>query len=144
VIRRLARPLLGVAFISSGLEALQDIDRRAGRVAAFGASAPVTVSRTVAATQIGAGVLLAMNRLPRLSALVLALTVLPEAATGHDFWSEKETDAKRAQRSLFARDLGLLGGLMVATADTGGRESVPHRARRKSHDAANTVVEQLT
>jgi uncharacterized membrane protein YphA (DoxX/SURF4 family) len=144
VIRRLARPLLGIAFVSSGLEALQGIDRRASRVAAFGASAPATVSRTVAATQIGAGVLLGLNRLPRLSALVLALTVVPEAATGHDFWSEKDPDTKRAQRSLFARDLGLLGGLMVATIDTGGRESVPHRARRKSHEAANTVVDQLT
>jgi uncharacterized membrane protein YphA (DoxX/SURF4 family) len=142
VIRRLARPLLGAAFISSGVEAMQGIDRRASRVQGFGASAPVSVSRTLAATQIGGGVLLALNRMPRLSALVLAITVIPEAATGHDFWTEKDADAKRAQRSLFARDLGLLGGLLVAAVDTGGRESVPHRALRTSRRAATAAVGQ--
>lgn len=144
MIRRLARPLLGAAFISSGLEALQGIDRRASRAEALGASAPVTVSRTVAATQVGGGVLLVLNRMPRLSALVLALTVVPEAVTGHDFWTEKDADAKRVQRSLFARDLGLLGGLLVAAVETGGRESVPHRARRTSRHAAAAAVGQIS
>jgi uncharacterized membrane protein YphA (DoxX/SURF4 family) len=143
VIRRLARPLLGAAFISSGLEALQGIDRRANRAESFGVSQPVTASRAVAATQIGGGVLLALNRMPRLSAIVLALTVVPEAATGHDFWTEKETDAKRAQRALFARDLGLLGGLMVAAVETGGRESVPHRAVRTSRRAAKSASNRV-
>lgn len=144
MIRRLARPLLGIAFINSGLEAIQGIDRRASRVEAYGVSQPLTVSRAVAATQIAGGVLIAFNRMPRLTALVLALTVLPEAATGHDFWTEKESDAKRAQRSLFARDLGLLGGLLVAAVETGGRESVPHRARRASHEAASAAVAHVS
>ena len=133
--RRLARPLLGLAFVSSGAEALRDIDRRAERASGYGVNQPVTVSRAVAGTQIGAGLLLAIGRFPRLSALALAVTVIPEAATGHAFWSEKDGDAKSDQRSLFARDLGLLGGLLVAVIDTGGRESVPHRARRASRDA---------
>jgi uncharacterized membrane protein YphA (DoxX/SURF4 family) len=140
VIRRLARPLLGAAFISSGIEALQGIDRRANRAASYGASQPLTVSRTVAGTQIAGGVLLVINRLPRLSALLLALTVVPEAATGHDFWTEKDADAKRSQRSLFVRDLGLLGGLLVAAVETGGRESVPHRAVRTSKRAATAAA----
>jgi uncharacterized membrane protein YphA (DoxX/SURF4 family) len=121
MIRRLARPLLGAAFISSGFDALQGIDRRAGRAESYGVAQPVRASRALAATQIGGGALLVLNRMPRLSAMALALTVLPEAATGHDFWTEKDTDAKRAQRSLFARDLGLLGGLLVAAFETGGR-----------------------
>jgi putative oxidoreductase len=143
MIRRLARPLLGVAFISSGLEALQGIDRRASRAESFGVSKPVIASRAVAGVQIGGGALLSLNRLPRLSALVLALTVLPEAMTGHDFWTEKDPDAKRAQRSLFARDLGLLGGLLVAAVETGGRESVPHRAARTSRQAAKSAAHHV-
>jgi uncharacterized membrane protein YphA (DoxX/SURF4 family) len=143
VIRRLARPLLGAAFISSGIEALQGIDRRANRAESYGASQPVTVSRTLAGTQIAGGVLLAINRMPRLSALVLALTVVPEAITGHDFWTEKDADTKQSQRALFARDLGLLGGLLVAAVETGGRESVPHRAVRTSKRAANAAVEAV-
>jgi uncharacterized membrane protein YphA (DoxX/SURF4 family) len=142
VIRRLARPLLGAAFISSGVDALHGIDRRAGRAESYGVSQPVTASRAVAATQIAGGTLLALNRMPRLTALVLALTVVPEAATGHDFWTEKDSDAKRAQRSLFARDLGMLGGVLVTAVETGGRESVPHRAARGSRRAAKAAAKQ--
>jgi putative oxidoreductase len=139
VLRRLSRPLLGLAFVSSGVEALRDIDRRAERASGYGVGQPVTVSRAVAGTQVGAGVLLALGKFPRLSALVLAATVVPEAATGHAFWAEKTSEAKVEQRSLFARDLGLLGGLLIAVADTGGRESVPHRARRASRNAGKTA-----
>jgi putative oxidoreductase len=138
VFRRLARPLLGLAFLSSGVEALRDIDARAERARGYGVGQPVTASRAVAGTQIGAGLLLALGKLPRLSALVLAVTVVPEAATGHAFWAEKG-EAKSEKRSLFARDLGLLGGLLVAAVDTGGRESVPHRARRASRNARTTA-----
>jgi uncharacterized membrane protein YphA (DoxX/SURF4 family) len=131
--------LLGAAFVSSGVEALRDVDRRAARARDYGLSDPVTASRAVAGLQIAAGAMLGLNRLPRLSALMLALTVVPDAATAHDFWSEKDDDAKRSQRSLFARDTGLLGGLLVAVADTGGRESVSHRAKRVSRRAARTA-----
>jgi putative oxidoreductase len=135
MIRRLARPLLGVAFVSAGIEAMRDVDRRAEKLQSYGVSEPVKASRALAAAQIGGGLLLGLNRLPRLTALLLAATVVPEAATTHDFWSQKDADDKRVQRSLFARDLGLLGGLLVATADTGGRESVPHRAARSTRAA---------
>jgi uncharacterized membrane protein YphA (DoxX/SURF4 family) len=138
MISRLARPLLGVAFVNAGVESIRESDQRAGKLASYGVSQPAQAARGVAAAQIGGGVLLALNRLPRLTALLLALTVVPDAATAHDFWTEKDSDAKRSQRSLFARDLGLLGGVLVAVADTGGRESVPHRAARTSRDAARS------
>lgn len=136
MIRRLARALLGAAFIHSGLEALKGIDRRASRAEGYGIPEPVTTTRAVAAAQVGTGALLILNQVPRLTALVAAATVVPEAMTGHDFWTEKDSDAKHAQRALFARDLGLLGGLMVTAVETGGRESVPHRAARSSRQAA--------
>jgi putative oxidoreductase len=136
VIRRLARALLGAAFIHSGLEALKGVDRRARRAEGYGIPEPVTTTRAVAAAQVGTGALLVLNRMPRLTALIAALTVIPEAATGHDFWTEKDSDAKHTQRALFARDLGLLGGLMVTAVETGGRESVPHRAARGTRHAA--------
>ena len=134
MIRRLARPLLGAAFISSGIEALQGIDRRASRVEAYGATAPLTLTRAIAAAQLFGGLLLVANRMPRLTAGVLALTVVPEAATGHDFWTEKDPDAKRTQRSLFTRDIGLLGGLMVAAVE-GGRRRSSRRAIRLTRGA---------
>jgi putative oxidoreductase len=141
VFRRLARPLLGLAFLSSGVEALRDIDSRADRARGYGVGQPVTASRAVAGTQIGAGLLMTLGKFPRLTALILAVTVIPEAATGHAFWAEKGEE-KAEKRSLFARDLGLLGGLLVAAADTGGRESVPHRARRASRNARKSAHKQ--
>jgi uncharacterized membrane protein YphA (DoxX/SURF4 family) len=140
MLRRLARPLLGLAFIDSGVSALRDDGRRAERARAFGLEDPQQVTRTVAAVQVGAGALLVLNRLPRLSALVLAATVVPDAITGHAFWTEQDKLAKRNERTLFTRDLGLLGGALVAVADTGGRESVPHRATRTAKRTAKTTA----
>ena|SRR5579875_392351 len=138
----MARALLGATFVSTGVEGLRDVDRRAARIQSYGVSDPVTVSRAVAGTQVVGGALLVIDRFPRLAALALALTVVPEAATGHPFWSEKDSETKHQQRSLFSRDLGLLGGLLVATVDTGGRESVPHRARRASKQARKSAAKQ--
>lgn len=143
MIRRLARLLLGAAFINSGIEGLRDVDRRADRAAGYGVPDPVTSTRAVAAAQLGAGVLLVANKAPRLAALIAALTVVPEAATGHDFWTEKDPQVKHAQRSMFARDLGVLGGLLVSAVETGGRESVPHRAVRTSRHAARAAADKV-
>lgn len=140
--RRLARPLLGATFVASGVEALRDGDERAHRARALGVSDPETLMRAVAGTQIGAGVLLGLGRLPRLSSLLLAATVVPEAATGHAFWSESDKQRRSGQRALFVRDLGLLGGLLVSVADTGGRESVPHRAARTARTARRRTRKQ--
>jgi uncharacterized membrane protein YphA (DoxX/SURF4 family) len=140
VLRRLARPLLGLAFIDSGVSALRDDGHRADRARAMGAENPQQITRAVGAVQVGAGALLVLNRLPRLSALVLAATVIPDAVTGHAFWTEQDKLAKRNERTLFTRDLGLLGGALVAVADTGGRESVPHRAGRTAKKAAKKAA----
>ena len=130
MLRRLARPLLGAAFVASGVEALRDGQARARRARALGVSDAETATRAVAGAQVGAGALLVLGRFPRLTSLLLAATVVPEAVTGHAFWAENDKQQRGVQRSLFLRDLGLLGGLLVSVADTGGRESVPHRAAR--------------
>jgi putative oxidoreductase len=143
VLRRLARPMLGATFIASGVDALRDSDRRAERAGALGVSDPKTVTRTVAGAQLGAGTLLTLGRFPRLSSLTLAATVIPDAVTGHAFWSEQDKQVRQVQRTMFLRDLGLLGGLLVSVADTGGRESVPHRARRTARKATRKAAKQL-
>lgn len=142
MLRRLARPLLGLAFIDSGIAALRDDGRRAERARALGVQDPAQVTRAVAGVQVAAGTLLVLNRFPRLSALVLAATVVPDAVTGHAFWTEHDKLAKSNERALFTRDLGLLGGALVAAADTGGRESVPHLAKRQTKKAARKTAKK--
>jgi uncharacterized membrane protein YphA (DoxX/SURF4 family) len=143
MLRRLARPLLGATFVAAGVDALRDRDRRAGQAARLGVSDPDKATRAVAGAQVGAGALLTLNRFPRLSSLVLAATVVPDALTGHAFWSVDDKQDRQQQRELFVRDLGLLGGLLVSIADTGGRESVPHRARRTAKKAARKATSPL-
>lgn len=139
VFRRFARPLLGATLVAEGVDALRAPEQRVRRAQALGMSDPQTLTRAVAGGQVAAGTLLMLNRLPRMSSLVLAATIVPDAATGHAFWTVPDKQERAAQRALFLRDLGLLGGLLMSVADTGGRESVPHRARRTAREAKKRV-----
>lgn len=91
---------------------------------------PSQFVRINSAAQVVGGLLLASGRAPRPAALVLAATVVPGTVTEQDFWAEKDPDRKAAKRVGFLKDLGLLGGLMIAAADTEGKPSLGWRARR--------------
>ncbi|HEU5034386.1 MAG TPA: DoxX family protein [Mycobacteriales bacterium] len=143
MLRGLARRLLGVTFVVGGIEALRDADRRArqlDRHGELGGADPQQVARGLAGAQIAAGGLLVLNRFPRLSSLVLAATVVPEAATAHAFWAESDKQHSETQRTLFMRDLGLLGGLLVSVDDKGRRHSMGRRARRAAKSTAKNTA----
>jgi uncharacterized membrane protein YphA (DoxX/SURF4 family) len=106
--------MLGFAFIDSGIAAFRDDGERAQRARRLGVQDARQATRAVAAAQVGAGALLVLNRMPRLASLVLALTVVPDALTGHAFWAQQDKLSRQTERSLFARDLGLLGGLIIS------------------------------
>jgi putative oxidoreductase len=133
--RRVARPLLASMFIAGGVDALRQPGPRVEAVRHAGLSSPEDLVRANALTQVGAGVLLATNRVPRLSALVLAASLVPTTVVGHPFWQEKDKASRKQQQVQFLKNLGLLGGLLLAVADTGGRESIPHAAGRLSRKA---------
>jgi uncharacterized membrane protein YphA (DoxX/SURF4 family) len=128
--RTLARPLLASMFIAGGVDALKDPARRREQVAKAGMSDPDKLVRINAATQLIGGLALATGRLPRLSALALAGSLVPSTYIGHPFWSEDDQAAKSTERRQFVKNLSMLGGLLLAAADTGGRESIPHAAGR--------------
>ncbi|WP_280333212.1 DoxX family membrane protein [Nocardia wallacei] len=151
IIRRLARPLLAANFVVDGIDTLRHPEPRAKAAASLVSrgqqslspqlaeklpSEPGQIVRVNAAAQVGAGVLLAMGRLPRLSALVLACTVVPATVTEQDFWNETDPDRRATKRVAFLKDLGLLGGLIIASADTAGKPSLGWRGRRAARQAA--------
>jgi len=125
VLRRLSRPMLGFAFIDSGIAAFRDDGGRAERARRLGVQDPQQATRAVAVAQVGAGALLVLNRVPRLASLVLALTVVPDALTGHAFWAQQDKQSRQNERSLFARDLGLLGGLLVSAQGPRRKKTKP-------------------
>lgn len=147
VLRTIARPLLSVVFIGQGLDSLRNPPAagEAARPALDGLrKLPPPVAEKVpadtagiervamftAVVQIGAGALLASGKLPRVSAAVLAATVLPSRLGAHAFWNEDDPELKREQRREFLTDVSLLGGLMIASADTAGKPSLGWRGRR--------------
>jgi putative oxidoreductase len=129
-IRRLARPLLAATFVADGVDALRNPSPHVAQAQAAGLNDAEKLVQINAATKVGGGALLALNRLPRLSALALAASLVPTTMVRNAFWDESDPEAKAQKKHGLITDLGLLGGLLVATADTGGRESVPHAAAR--------------
>lgn len=154
LIRRLARPLLASTFVVNGVETLmhpQSRVREASTLVEKGQESlppnlasslptdPDTLVRITAAVQIAGGALLALGKAPRPAALALAATVVPATLTEQNFWAETDPERKAAKRTAFLKDMGLLGGLMIAAADTAGKPSLGWRGRRAARRAAGTV-----
>ncbi len=148
VVRRIGRPMLAAMFVYGGLDQLRHPGGRAETAApVIDKLAPVLrlpddrelLVRVNGATMAGAGSLLALGRLPRLSAAVLAASLVPTTLAAHRFW-EQDDPAQRAQQKLhFLKNLGMLGGLLIAAVDTEGRPGLPWRARRAAKDAGRTA-----
>jgi uncharacterized membrane protein YphA (DoxX/SURF4 family) len=81
------------------------------------------------AVQMAAGVLLALGRWPRLSALAIAGTLVPTTLAGHRFWEAEDDASKAQQRIHFLKNLSMLGGLLIAAVDTEGKPSIAWRVR---------------
>jgi uncharacterized membrane protein YphA (DoxX/SURF4 family) len=127
-------------FIAGGIDALRNPGPRVELVRNAGLSSPEQLVRANAAVDIVGGFMLATNRLPRLSSLALAASLAPTTYVGHPFWTEKDKAVRKQQQVHFLKNLGLLGGLLLSVADTGGRESLPHAAGRVSRSAARKLA----
>ncbi|MCW2766588.1 MAG: DoxX family protein [Nocardioides sp.] len=151
VSRLFARPMLSSIFVVGSVGALRNAPAAAAKAAPVidrvmplarkalpGLPIPqdqATLVRINAGTQIAAALALATGRAPRLSAAVLALTLVPTTAAGHRFWEVKEEPAKTQQRLHFFKNVSLVGGLIIAAGDTDGKPGVAWRARRAAKDA---------
>ena len=147
VVRRVARPLLAATFVVQGLDQLRHPSAKAEKVAGFAEQVaplglpndPELLIRANGAAMVGGGALLAVGRIPRLAALVLAGTLVPTTYVGHQFWAESDPAAKSAQRVQFLKNLGLLGGLLLAAVDTEGRPSLAYRMGMASDSAVRAT-----
>jgi uncharacterized membrane protein YphA (DoxX/SURF4 family)/Skp family chaperone for outer membrane proteins len=89
-----------------------------------------------AGVKIAAGTLLALGRFPRLAATALAATLIPTTLAAHRFWEETDPQRKQDQQVHFLKNVSMLGGLLIAAADTGGKPSLGWRGRRAARLAA--------
>ena len=155
IMRRIARPMLAAVFVSGGIEQLRNpkprmqaaepvIDMTIGKVEdKLPDEVPTDAESLVkidAAVKIGAGLALALNKFPRLAALLLAGSLIPTTAAGHRFWECEDPQERAAQRNLFFKNVGLLGGLMIAAGDTHGKPSLAWRAKHAASAASGTFA----
>ena len=147
--RRFARPLLSSIFIAGGLDALQHPESKVK--AAEAVTVPLrqavpalpddtaTLVRINGAVQVGAGFLLATGRFRRLASVALIGSILPTTYAGHRFWEESDPETKRMQQMHFLKNVGLLGGLILAAVDTEGAPSLSWRAKRRARVAGRAM-----
>src|SRR4051794_4519534 len=147
--RLFARPMLASMFIVGGIDSVRNASTKAGaaepvterlvpllqRVVPQLPSDPATLVRLNGAAQVAAGIGLASGRLPRLSAAVLAATLVPTTAAGHRFWEKSDPSERAAQRIHFFKNVSMLGGLIIASGDTEGQPGILWRTRRAAKDA---------
>lgn len=151
LLRRIARPLMSTIYIYGGVNALRHAEGHAkqadpflskisGQLPAALPKDSVALVRLDAAVKIGAGAALATGRVPRIAALLLAGSLVPTTLAGHPFWEVDDAQAKSMQKVQFAKNLSLLGGLLIAAGDTAGRPSLGWRARRLSRGASKRAL----
>jgi uncharacterized membrane protein YphA (DoxX/SURF4 family) len=160
VSRLVARPFLASMFITGSLSTLKNAERAAepakkvtdrfvplAEKLGQRAGVPVPTDPKVwvrinAAVQLAAGLSLATGRAPRISAAVLAGSLVPTTIAGHPFWEESDPQARASQKIQFFKNLSMLGGLIIAAGDTAGRPGIAWRAWHAAKDARRTARQE--
>lgn len=137
-LRVAGRAALGWVFVFAGSDVLRHPHKPAATAGwlfeAGRSAAPVPVPpdvhlvRANAAAQVAAGAALAAGFRPRSAAAVLVGSLLPTTIGGHAFWRFDDPLQRKLQRLQFTKNLGLLGGLLLAV--DARPDSPPRRTRR--------------
>lgn len=153
IVRLLARPLLATGFIAAGVDRLRDSDQTAehlrptlDRVGSMVPSAasitgnPALVAKVLGATQVGAGSLLALGKLPRLSGLLLAGTAVLNTVVEYKNAESDSPAERKARRAGLLRNLSLIGAVLLVAVDTNGRPGLAWRAGHLADDTRRSVT----
>ena len=117
-----ARPLLAGMFVYGGLDAFRNPSGKAPRAAkvtpaiadAVGIDADTEqLVKLNGAVQVAAGTTLALGIFPRVSAVALAVSLVPTTLAGHRFWEEADEAARAQQTVQFLKNAAMMGGLLM-------------------------------
>ncbi len=122
-LRMTARGMIAALFLTAGVDVLRHPEPRAevahDALETLRSAVPVvpddvTAVRANAAVQLVAATLLAFGKAPRTAAGVLAASLVPTTLAGHAFWTFDDPAETAQQRAHFAKNLAILGGLILA------------------------------
>ncbi|MDU5062357.1 MAG: DoxX family protein [Actinomyces sp.] len=140
ILRLVARPLLALPFIATGVSAIRNPDEHVERIEPARPLLDKTgltlsdgqlklATRALGGVTAVAGVSLALGKATRTSAAVLALTSIPLALVNNPVWTEGTPDQRAAWRNGLVKDFALFGGLVIASTDREGRPSATWKLR---------------
>ncbi len=115
--KHLAYLLLSVIFIMGGYRAYSQPGNRVKQVADLGIPEPELAVKVNGLTMVVGGTMLALGILPRLAAATLFASLIPTTIAGHPFWKEETEERQTMQQTQFAKNLGLMGGLLLVMLD---------------------------
>ncbi|GGL55920.1 hypothetical protein GCM10011575_12890 [Microlunatus endophyticus] len=171
LVRAVGRTMLSSYFVLSGIRAIRrpeefvpDAEPLTDRlVPAVKRFAPAEVAgfipedtallvRLNGAVQVAGGLALATGKGRRFGAGLLALSLVPTTIARHPFWRAGSQDEKVHERQQFVKNVGLLGGVIIAARDTEGKPGLVWRANegrelavkrtRKARKAAKKALKQ--
>lgn len=147
LLRAAARPMLSSYFLLSGVRAVRNPDQFVAdaepvanrlvpaaqrlapdQVADLLPTETSTLVRVNGVLQMAGGVALATGKGRRLGSGLLALSLIPTTLARHPFWSRTDASTRSADRSQFVKNVSLLGGVLISSADTEGKPSLAWRA----------------
>jgi putative oxidoreductase len=140
-VRTVARVMLSSIFVVSGVrilikpdpkvETARRVTDRVGplleKVDSRIPSDARSLVRAKAASDVVAGLALATGHFTRPAAALLAAGLVPTTIAGHPFWAGETPQARAEHQTHFLKNLGLLGGLLLAAADTQGQPGLRYR-----------------
>lgn len=119
LIRFAGRLGLSAIFVYAGYGMFNNAERYAKQAAAAVPLLPddPMIAKVQGGAMMALGSTLALGILPKLSARLLALTLIPNTVIGHPFWKAQKPEDRRSQIIQFLKNLGLFGGLLYVTSD---------------------------
>ena len=110
--RHAGHALLGATFIKLGFDAAVNPGPRVGKAAALGLPNAELAVRGNGAAMVAGGAALTLDKLPRLAALGLIVSMIPTTLAGHPFWDFDGAERK-AHEVQFLKNAALVGGLLL-------------------------------
>jgi len=125
----IGRLLLAAIFLASGIGKLTDIPGTVAQMTAAGIPHADTLAIVAGAAEVLGAISIATGFLTRIGSFGLIVFMIPTTLIFHAFWNATG-EAHMQQMVNFMKNVAIIGGLAVLTAQGPGMFSIDHRIRR--------------
>ena len=124
------RVLMGWIFVESGWRKLMGMDAFIASLANRGVPYATVMGWIGAPLEFLGGLALVLGCATRCAALAVIIFTIVATLIGHRYWEIADAAARRMQQSHFAKNITIIGGLVLLFVTAGGRFSVDGWRRR--------------